>query len=139
MQSPDLEALKKAKAMLDELVMSRYVDFQSPPEISITEFGGLSASEQQAERDNANDHDLGNRVRAAIHLCLSASSVAMEVSAKLMGDFADLSGEARANLLGRCAEDAAAASDAAEHAAAVLNNEERPQTEAFFEISRFGQ
>lgn len=41
-------------------------------------------------------------------------------------------------LVFRCAEDAAAASEVAEPAAAVLSDEETPQTEAFFEMWRFG-
>jgi hypothetical protein len=137
MQTDDLAALKRATTILDELVMARYVDLQGPAQIGMTDFGHLSETEQQEERDNVRDHDLGHRARAAIHLCLSASSVALEASARLMGEFADLACDARIKLLSECAEDTAAASEALAHASAVLNEEEEPQTEPFFEMSRF--
>lgn len=124
MQTEDLRALIQAKSILDEIVMARYVDMQGPGEISATEFDAMSATEQQSERDTIDDHALGHRARAAIHLCLSASSVVMEVSVRLMSDFAHLSRKDRINLFSRCAEDATAASVAAEHASALLSDKE---------------
>ena len=94
-----------------------------------------SPAQQRAELQLQLEEELGGRVRAAIHLCLSAASVAVEVGHALMDKFSEISGEERAALLARCAEDAQAASDAAHHAAAVLAQEEPPETDAFFEIS----
>lgn len=59
-----LEALKRAKAILDEIVMSRCAGFQPWAHISHTDFAYLSKAEQQASRDEAMDHDFGNRARS---------------------------------------------------------------------------
>ena len=131
----DLAALREAKSLLDGIVASRYLGVQSSSTLSVTNFGDLSPAEQQAELQLQQEEELGSRVRAAIHMCLSAASVAVEVAQTLMETFSESGGEERAALLGRCAEDAQAASDAAHHAAAVLAQEEPPETDSFFEIS----
>ena len=136
MQSLELDAIEAARKAIDEIVASRYLGVQAVPVIAPTDFGQLPPAMQEAELQVTEDAELGNRMRVGIHMCLSAASVALEVSHKLMGNFPDLPRADRAKALLKCAEDALAASDAARHAAAVLAGEEKPETEAFFEMSR---
>jgi len=131
----DLATLMEAKSLLDGIVASRYLGVPSSSSLLVANLGNLSPAQQQAELQLQLEEELGGRVRAAIHLCLSAASVAVEVGHALMDKFSEIGGEERAALLARCAEDAQAASDAAHHAAVVFAQKEPPETDAFFEIS----
>jgi len=131
MNDHDLVALREAKSLLDDIVASRYLGVQLSSTLPLANFGELSPAEQEAELRLRLEEELGSRVRAAIHLCLSAASVAVEVGHALMEKFSEVDGEERAALLARCAEDAEAASDAAHHAAAVLAHKEPPETDSF--------
>jgi len=136
MRTADLETIEKARSAIEEIVASHYLGVQGIPTMAPTDFGLLPPAMQETERRIAEDTELGNRLRAAIHMCLSAASVSLEVTQRLMGDFAELSLADRAKALTKCAEDAMAASDAARHGAGILAGEEPPETESFFEISR---
>lgn len=136
MRTEDLESLKTAKTVVDEIIASRFFGIQPAAEMSSTDFNQLSPEAQQLELQIAEDDDQGNRARAALHMCLIASSVSIEVAQKLMA-LPGLPREERAALILRCGEDALAACDAASHAAAVLTKQEPPETDAFFEISKF--
>jgi predicted signal transduction protein with EAL and GGDEF domain len=136
MRIPELDAIDAARKAIDEIVATRYLGVQAVPGLAPTDFGMLPPAMQEAELRMAEDAEIGNRLRAGIHMCLSAASVALELSQTLIGNFPALDRADRAKALLKCAEDALAASDAARHAAAVLAGEEKPETDAFFEISR---
>lgn len=134
--NPDLESIARARAVIENIVASRYLGVQADPAFAFTDFDQLPAHVQEAERQIAQDNDHGNRIRVAIHMCLSAASVALEVGEALMNGLAELPPAQRAEALLRCGEDALAASDAARHASFVLTGEEVPETDAFFEVTR---
>lgn len=134
MRTADLETIENARSAIEEIVATRYLGVQSVPSLAPTDFGLLPPAQQEAELRFAEENEHGNRLRAGIHMCLSAASVALEVSQRLMGDFADLQRADRIKALMKCSEDAMAASDAARHAAGILAGEELPETESFFEI-----
>jgi hypothetical protein len=136
MRTADLDSIEKARAVVENIVASRYLGVQAVPSFAPTDFGMLPSSLQALERRIAQDNDHGNRIRVGIHMCLSAASVALQVSEALMNGLADLLPTERAEALLRCGEDALAASDAARHASLVLTGEELPETDAFFEVTR---
>lgn len=136
MSTSDLEAIEHARTSIEDIIASRYLGIQAVSTVSATDFAQLAPAQQEAERRAAEDDDRNNRMRAGLHMCLSAACVALQTAEKLMHDFPDLAPAQRAQALLKCSEDAMAASDAARHAAAVLAGEEPPETESFFEITR---
>lgn len=136
MKSEDLKTIENARMAIEEIVTARYFGVQAVPVLGATDFDQLPPALQEVERRISEQNEHGNRLRVGIHMCLSAASVALQVSHDLMHDFPDLSAEERAKALLKCSEDAMAAADAARHAAAVLAGEEPPETESFFESSR---
>ena len=136
MRTADLETIEQARIAIEDIVASRYLGVQGVPSLAPTDFGMLPPAMQEFELRIVEETEHGNRMRAGIHMCLSAATVALQVSQILMNDFAELNMSDRAKALMKCSEDAMAASDAARHAAAVLSGEEKPETDSFFEFSR---
>ncbi|MBU1443743.1 MAG: hypothetical protein KJ832_20920 [Gammaproteobacteria bacterium] len=134
MRSADLETIESARASIEEIVATRYLGVQAVPSLAPTDFGMLPPAMQEVEKRISEENEHGNRMRAGIHMCLSAATVALEVSHRLMGECADMPTPDRVKALLKCAEDAMAASDAARHAAGILAGEELPETESFFEL-----
>ncbi|RYY91691.1 MAG: hypothetical protein EOO24_30770 [Comamonadaceae bacterium] len=136
MQTEDLKTIEHARTTIEEIVTARYLGVQAVPSLCATDFAALPPAMQEAELRIVEENEHGNRLRVGLHMCLSAASVALQVSQTLMHDFPDLAPPERARALLKCSEDAMAAADAARHAAAVLAGEELPETESFFESSR---
>ncbi len=136
MQMEDLEAIEQARVMIEEIVEARYFGVQAVTSLDPADFDALTPDQQAVELRIAEETEQGNRLRVGLHMCLSAATVALQVSQTLMHDFPDLPVDERGRALLKCAEDAHAAADAARHAAAVLAGEELPATESFFESSR---
>ncbi len=136
MYTEDLKSIEHARLMIEDIVTARYFGVQAVPTLAETDFAALPPALQEAERRISEENEHGNRLRVGLHMCLSAATVALQVSETLMHDFPELTPAERARALLKCSEDAMAAADAARHAAAVLAGEEPPETEAFFEISR---
>jgi len=138
MEIPDLDTVEKARKTIEEVIAARRLGTAAVPYFAPTDLGGLPASIQAAELRIKEDNDHGNRVRAAIHMSLTAAAAALKVSENLMEGFAELPPQARQIELIRCAAAARAASDAAAHAAAVLAGEESPKADSMMEIKRLG-
>jgi len=137
METSDLRMIEQARVSVEEIITARYLGVQAVPTLAPTDFASLPPSLQEVERRIVEDNEDGNRMRVGLHMCLSAASVALQVAAKLMHDFPDMAHAERVKALLKCSEDAMAAADAARHAASVLSGEELPETEAFFDSSRF--
>ena len=137
METSDLRMIEQARVSVEEIITARYLGVQAVPTLAPTDFASLPPSLQEVERRIVEDNEDGNRMRVGLHMCLSAASVALQVAAKLMNDFPDMAHAERVKALLKCSEDAMAAADAARHAASVLSGEELPETEAFFDSSRF--
>lgn len=137
MQTEDLRMIEQARMTIEEIVTAHYFGVQPSAQLGATDFAALPPHMQEAEHRITEENEANNRLRVGLHMCLSAASVALQVSETLMNDFAALSPDDRARALLKCSEDAMAAADAARHAAAVLSGEELPATEAFFDTSQF--
>lgn len=138
MEIPDLDTVERARKAVEEVIASRRLGMAAVPYFAPTNLGGLPASIQEAELRIKEDNDHGNRVRAAIHMSLTAAAAALKLSEELMEGFADLPSRERQLELARCATDARAAGAAAGHAAAVLSGEESPKSDSMMEIKRLG-
>ncbi|VTU30570.1 MULTISPECIES: hypothetical protein [unclassified Variovorax] len=138
MEIPDLNTVVKARRAIEEVIAGRRLGTAAVPYFAPTDLGGLPASIQEAELRIKEDNDHGNRVRAAIHMSLTAAAAALKVSEDLMEGFAELPSSERQLELARCSTNARAASDAAGHAAAVLAGEESPKSDSMMEIKRLG-
>lgn len=136
MRAEEIESIERAKTIIEEIVASHYLGEQASTCMGPTDFGFLSTDMQRVEIQITEEDNQGTRLRAGLQMCLSTASVALEVTRTLMNGFADLPPKDREKVLAKCAEDAMAASDAARHAAAVLAGEEKPETDAFFEVTR---
>lgn len=94
------------------------------------------ADQRQKELNVEEETDYGNRVRAGIHMTLSAAVAALEVAESLMKDFANVDPKDRKRELVRCSLNARIARDAAAEAAAVLSGQQAPKSDAMVEIKR---
>ncbi len=136
MENPDLETLDKARAAIEEVIATRYLGMQPVPYFAPTDIGVLPPTMQEAELRIQEENDYGNRVRASIHMCLTASAVALQVGQTLMKDFTLLDPAQRKAELIKCAEDAMAAADAARHASAMLSGDEQPESDSLMDVIR---
>ena len=137
METEELKAIERARMTIEDIVTAHYFGVQPAAQLGATDFAALPADLQEVERRMTEENERGNRLRVGLHMCLSAASVALQVSQTLMHDFPDLSPDERARALLKCSEDAMAASDAARHAAGVLAGDELPAIEAFFESTDY--
>ena len=136
MESPDLETVEKARALIEEVIASRSPMAAAVPYFAPTDIGGLTPAAKEAESRIEQDNDFGNRVRAAIQMSLAAAAASLRVSESLMQDFAQLSLRDRQQELARCACDAQACKDIAGHIAPILSGKETPKLDALMEIKR---
>ncbi|RYF76827.1 MAG: hypothetical protein EOO22_00880 [Comamonadaceae bacterium] len=123
MENIDLETLIKARAAIEEIIAERYSGLTRVPYFAPTDIGGFPAPVQIAELKIKEEAEYGNRVRSAIHMCLTASAVAMQVAETLMKNFATVEPARRHKFLKVCAEDVAAAADLSRHTARLLSGE----------------
>jgi hypothetical protein len=138
MENSDLKTLETARTAVEEVIAGRRLGVQAVPYFAPTDLGVLPQSTQEAEQRLQEENDYGNRVRAGIHMSLTAAAAALRVSETLMKDFAYLAPGERKRELSKCSSRARAVSDAAAHAAAVLIGEEAPKTDSMTEIKRLG-
>lgn len=136
MQTPDLETVAMVRVALQEVISARAHGVRAVPYFPPTNFGVLSPDEKEKESNVEEETDYGNRVRAGIHLTLSAAVAALEVAEALMKDFATVDPKDRKRQLIRCSLDARVARDAAAEAAAVLSGQQAPSSDAMVEIKR---
>jgi len=136
MRTEEIQAIDKARRVIEEIVASHYRGEQALPSVGPTDFGFLSTDLQQVEIQLSEEDKQWSRLRAGLQMCLSTASVALDVSKTLMNGLADLPPKQREKMLKKCGDDALAASEAAKHAAEVLTGQERPETDAFFEVTR---
>lgn len=136
MITKELDALKSARAAIEEVIAERYMGMDPVPYFSPTDIGELPAPFQEAEERVKADTDYGNRVRASIHLCLTAAAVALQVSESLMENFAPPDPKERQAQMSRCAEDAIGAAAAANHAALILVGEEQVEGDTLMDVIR---
>jgi hypothetical protein len=120
------------------VIAGRSLGVQAVPYFAPTDLGVLPSAQQEAELRLKEENDYGNRVRAGIHMSLSAAAAALWVAETLLKDFAYLAPSERKQELAKCANRARRASASASHAAAVLAGEEAPKTDAMTEIKRLG-
>ncbi|SEB14146.1 hypothetical protein [Variovorax sp. YR216] len=136
MQTPDLETVETVRVALQEVILARQHGVQAVPYFAPTNIGVLSPDEKRKELTVEEETDYGNRVRAGIHMTLSAAVAALEVAETLMKNFATINPEDRKRELIRCSLNARVARDAAAEAAAVLSGQQAPKTDAMVEIKR---
>ena len=136
MNTKELDALKSARSAIEEVIAERYMGLEPVPYFSPTDIGALPAPLQEAEQRVKEDTDYGNRVRASIHMCLTAAAVALQVSESLMENFAPADPKERQAQLSRCAEDAIAAAAAANHAALILVGEQQVEGDTLMDVIR---
>lgn len=136
MQTPDLETVEMLRVALQKVISAREHGVQAVPYFAPTNIGVLSPDEQKKELRVEEDTDYGNRVRAGIHMTLSAAVAALEVAEALMKDFATVDPKDRKRELVRCSLNARVARDAAAEAAAVLSGQQAPKSDAMVEIKR---
>ena len=136
MQTPDLETVVRVRVALQQVILAREHGVQAVPYFAPTNIGVLSPDEQEKESNVKEETDYGNRVRAGIHLTLSAAVAALDVAEALMKDFATVDPRDRKRQLVRCSLDARVARDAAAEAAAVLSGQQAPKSDAMVEIKR---
>ncbi|WP_139191608.1 hypothetical protein [Variovorax sp. CF079] len=138
MENLDLETIEKARIAIEEVIAGRSLGVQAVPYFAPTDLGVLPSSQQEAELRLKEENDYGNRVRAGIHMSLSAAEAALRVAETLLRDAAYFTLSERKQELAKCANRARRASASASHAAAVLAGEEAPKTDAMMEIKRLG-
>ena len=136
MQTPDLETVVMVRVALQDVISAREHGVQAVPYFAPTNIGVLSPDEQEKESNVEEETDYGNRVRAGVHLTLSAAVAALDVAEALMKDFATVDPRDRKRQLVRCSLDARVARDAAAEAAAVLSGQQAPKSDAMVEIKR---
>lgn len=136
MQTPDLETIERARVALQMVILARECGAQAVPYFAPTNIGTLLPNEQEKELNVKEETDYGNRVRAGIHMTLSAAVAAIEVAETLMKDFATVDPKDRKRELVRCSLSARIARDAAAEAAAVLSGQQAPKSDAMVEIKR---
>jgi hypothetical protein len=136
MQSPDLETVEMVRVALQKVISAREHGVQAVPYFAPTDIGVLSPDERQKESNVEEETDYGNRVRAGIHMTMSAAVAALEVAEALMKDFATVDPKDRKRELVRCSLNARVARDAAAEAAAVLSGQQAPKSDAMVEIKR---
>jgi len=136
MQTPDLETIQMARVALQEVISARELGVQPVPYFAPTNIGTLQPYEQEKELGVEEETDYGNRVRAGIHMTLSAAVAALEVAEALMNDFATVDPKNRKRELVRCSLNARVARDSAAEAAAVLSGQQAPKSDAMVEITR---
>jgi hypothetical protein len=136
MESPDLETVEKARALIEEVIAGRSHLTAAVPYFAPTDIGCLPPAMQEAESRIEEENDFGNRVRAAIQMSLAAAAASLRVSESLMQDFAQLGSHERQKELARCACEAQASRDITGHIAAILSGKEAPKLDALMEIKR---
>jgi len=136
MQSPDLETVQRVRDTLQEVISAREHGAQAVPYFAPTDIGTLPLYEQEKELSVKEETDYGNRVRAGIHMMLSAAASALEVAEELMKNFDVLDAKDRKRELIRCSLNARVSRDAAAEAAAVLSGQQAPKSDAMVEIRR---
>lgn len=136
MQTPDLETIEMARVALQMVILEREYGAQAVPYFAPTNIGTLLPNEQEKELNVKEETDYGNRVRAGIHMTLSAAVAAIEVAETLMKDFATVDPKDRKRELVRCSLSARIAREAAAEAAAVLSGQQEPKSDAMVEIKR---
>ena len=136
MQSPDLETVQMVRVALQNVVSAREHGVQPVPYFAPTNIGTLPPFEQEKELNVREETDYGNRVRAGIHMTLSAAVSALEVAEALMKNFAIVDPKDRKHELIRCSLNARVARDAAAEASAVLSGQQAPKSDAMVEIKR---
>lgn len=136
MQSLDLEAVSTVRVALQEMISARKHGVQVVPYFAPTNIGVLSHDAQEKEASLKEETDYGNRVRASIHMTLSAAVASLEVAEALMKDFDTADAKERNQELIRCSLNARVARDAAAEAAAVLSGQQAPKSDGMVEIKR---
>jgi hypothetical protein len=136
MESPDLETVEKARALIEEVIEGRSHLTAAVPYFAPTDIGCLPPALQEAESRIEEENDFGNRVRAAIQMSLAAAAASLRVSEALMQDFAQLGSSERQKELARCACEAESSKDITGHIAAILSGKEAPKLDALMEIKR---
>jgi len=136
MQSPDLDTVRRVRVALQEVISAREHGAQAVPYFAPTNIGTLPSDEQERELNVKEETDHGNRVRAGVHMTLSAAVSALEVAEALMENFAIVDAKDRKRELIRCSLNARVARDAAAEAAAVLSGQQAPKSDAMVEIRR---
>ncbi|SEB10051.1 hypothetical protein [Variovorax sp. YR216] len=136
MQSPDLETVKKVRVALQQVISAREHGVQAVPYFAPTDIGTLPSYERERELNVKEETDYGNRVRAGVHMTLSAAVSALEVAEALMENFDIVDAKDRKRELIRCSLNARVARDAAAEAAAVLSGQQAPKSDAMVEIKR---
>jgi len=136
MQSLDLETVQTVRVALQEVISAREHGVHTVPYFAPSDIGTLPPSEQEKELGVQQETDYGNRVRAGIHMMLSAAVSALEVAEVLMRDFAIVDPKDRKRELIRCSLNARIARDAAAEAAAVLSGQQAPKSDARVEVNR---
>ena len=136
MQIPDLETVQKARVAIQEVISAREHGVQAVPYFAPTDIGTLPPFEQEKELNVQEETDYGNRVRAGVHMTLSAAVSALEVAEALMENFAAVDPKDRQRELIRCSLNARVAGDAASEAAAILSGQQAPKSDAMVEIKR---
>ncbi|MDM0042586.1 hypothetical protein QTH89_08265 [Variovorax sp. J22G21] len=147
MESPDLGTVQKALALVEQAISGRSHATSAVPYFAPTDIGGLPPAAQEAELRNEEEIAYGNRVRAGVHMSLAAAAASLRVCEALMKDSSQVPYSERQQELQRCAEDAQASKDLADHAIAVLAGRVPPKSDAMTEIrkikaavyQRFGQ
>ena len=124
------------RVALQEVISAREHAVPPVPYFAPTNIGTLPPFEQEQELNVKEETDYGNRVRAGIHMTLSAAVSALEVAEALMKNFAVLDAKDRKQELIRCSLNARVARDAAAEAAAVLSGQQAPKSDAMVEIKR---
>jgi hypothetical protein len=138
LEIPDLKIVEKARAVIEELIAARHLGIPAVPYFAPTDLGFLPPALQEAEQKVQEENDYGNRVRAGVHMSLTAAVAALKVSEALMKGFTSLAPQERKRELMRCSQGAQAASDTAGQAAAVLAGLESPKSDSAMEIKRLG-
>ena len=136
MESPDLEAVERVRALIEELIAARSHLAVSVPYFAPTDIGTLTPARQESESRIEEENDYGNRVRAAIQMSLAAAAASLRISESLMHDRTQLSLPERQKELARCACDAQDCRDIVGHVAALLTGKEAPKLDALMEIKR---
>ncbi|MDM0030347.1 hypothetical protein [Variovorax saccharolyticus] len=133
---PDLEVLESARRALEGVMAGRYLGMQAVPYFAATDLGELSPSAAELEKRRREEHDHGNRVRAGLHVVLTAAAGAIEIGKNLMQCLGDPSDPRSSREMIQCAADARVVSEASLHASRLLSGEQAPAPDTVMEIAR---
>jgi hypothetical protein len=136
MQTPHLEAVENARMAIEDVITVRELGVRAVPYFAPTDIGTLPPFVQEEELRVEEENDYGNRVRAGIHMTLSAAVAALGVAEDLMKAFATIDPVDRKKELLRCSLNSHIVVDAASEASAVLSGQLAPKADAMVEIKR---